>query len=205
MFIVFEGGEGCGKSTQARILYRRLRRRGIPALLTHEPGGTPLGRRLRGLLKRGDPVAPETELLLFAASRAQLVVDIICPALEQGKVVISDRYVDSTLAYQGYGRGLAPGSIQKINDFATQGLRPDLVILLDISPTAGLGRKAKPHQDRFEQEEIAFHHRVRQGYLELAQADPARWSVIDASKSKREVADIIWERVQKLLPEKRTP
>ena len=201
LFITFEGGEGCGKSVQAKALYRRLAQLAIPALLTHEPGGTSLGKKLSRWLKWTDSldISPLTELLLFNASRAQLVTKVIRPNLESGKIVICDRYADSTTAYQGYGRGLDLEMVKAINDTATQGLKPDLTILLDMPVEAGLARKRGKKQDRFEQEEIAFHQRVREGYLKLAANEPQRWLVIDATQSKGKIAQIIWQRVSQLL------
>ncbi|MBE9502301.1 MAG: dTMP kinase [Dehalococcoidia bacterium] len=198
VFITFEGGEGSGKSTQARVLYRRLLKSGIPALLTHEPGGTPLGTQLRRRLKGEGEIDPQTELLLFNASRAHLVSQVIRPALKEGTVVICDRFAASTTVYQGYGRGLDFDLIEAANNIATQGLRPDLTVLLDIPVEQGLARKSL--RDRFEREEVAFHRRVRQGYLEMAKKDPERWLVLDASLPKKEVTRIIWERVEQILP-----
>jgi len=201
LFITFEGGEGSGKSIQARALYRRLSRLAIPVVLTHEPGGTPLGRKLGRWLKWTDDkaITPLTELLLFNAARAQSVTEIIKPNLESGRIVISDRYTDSTTAYQGYGRGLDLEMVKAVNNAATQGIKPDLIALLDISAEAGLARKKVKRQDRFEQEEIAFHNRVREGYLKLAKEEPQRWLVIDATLSKEKVAETIWQRVSQLL------
>ena len=199
MFITFEGGEGCGKSTQAKALYRRLSRSGVPTVLTHEPGGTPLGKELRKWLKWREGTTPLTELLLFATSRTQLVSKVIRPSLEQGAVVICDRYADSTLAYQGYSRGMDLNIIQQVNQLATQGILPDLVILLDIPAEVGLARKGKAKPDHFEKEEIPFHQRVRQGYLEMAKKDPERWLVVDAFLPTKEVKGIIWENVKELL------
>jgi dTMP kinase len=201
LFITFEGGEGSGKGVQAKELYRRLFQLAIPALLTHEPGGTPFGKKLGRWLKwaQGTDISPLTELMLFNASRAQLVADVIQPNLKSGKVVISDRYADSTTAYQGYGRGLDLDMVKATNKAATQGLKPDLTILLDIPAEEGLGRKRAKSRDRFEQETLAFHRRVRKGYLELARAEPERWLVVDASQSRREIAQIIWQRVRQLI------
>ena len=201
LFITFEGGEGSGKSIQARALYRRLSRLAIPVVLTHEPGGTPLGRKFGRWLKWTDDkaITPLTELLLFNAARAQTVTEIIKPNLESGRIVISDRYTDSTTAYQGYGRGLDLEMVKAVNNAATQGIKPDLIALLDISAEAGLARKKVKRQDRFEQEEIAFHNRVREGYLKLAKEEPQRWLVIDATLSKEKVAETIWQRVSQLL------
>jgi dTMP kinase len=201
LFITFEGGEGCGKSVQARVLYRRLKQLVIPALMTREPGGTLLGQKLRRWLKwtRDSSVSPLSELLLFNAARSQLVSEVLKPNLDKGKTVICDRYADSTTAYQSYGRGLAREMVIAINNAATGGLTPDLTVLLDISPEAGLARKSSQRQDRFEQEAIAFHRRVREGYLRLAEAEPRRFLVIDATKDKEEIAAIIWQRVSQIL------
>ncbi len=205
LLITFEGGEGSGKSFQAKALYKRLAQLAIPALLTHEPGGTSLGKKLSRWLKWTDSldISPLTELLLFNASRAQLVTKVIQPNLESGIVVICDRYADSTTAYQGYGRGLNLEMVKAINDTATQGLKPALTILLDMPVEAGLARKRGKRQDRFEQEEIVFHQRVRDGYLKMAADDPERWSVIDATQSKEKIAQIIRQRVSQLLSEQR--
>ena len=198
LFITFEGGEGSGKSTQARALYRRLLKLGIPAILTHEPGGTPLGKDMRRWLKFKGELDPETELLLFNASRAQLVSQVIRPALKSGTIVICDRFYHSTIAYQGYGRDLDFDLIEAANNIATQGLCPDLTVLLDIPVEQGLARKRL--RDRFEREELAFHQRVRQGYLEMAKQEPERWLVIDGSLPKKEIARLIWQRVEQVLP-----
>ncbi|MCL0052891.1 dTMP kinase [Dehalococcoidales bacterium] len=202
LFITFEGGEGCGKSVQARALYRKLSKLAIPALLTHEPGGTPFGKKLGRWLKwaQNTHISPLTELLLFNASRARLIDEVIQPNLKNGKIVICDRYADSTIAYQSYGRGLDLEMVKVINDAATQGLKPDLTVLLDMPAEEGLGRKRVKKQDRFEKADIAFHQRVRDGYLKLAANDPGRWLVVDASQSKRKIAQIIWQRVSQLLP-----
>jgi dTMP kinase len=201
LFITFEGGEGSGKSIQAKELYRRLSQLAVPALLTHEPGGTPFGQKVGRWLKwgQGADISPLTELMLFNASRAQLVAEVIQPALKSGKLVISDRYADSTTAYQGYGRELDLAMVKAVNKAATQGLTPDLTILLDMPVEGGLARKKSRKQDRFEQETLAFHQRVRQGYLKLAADEPGRWLVVDASQSKEKIADIIWQRVSQLL------
>ena len=202
LFITFEGGEGCGKSVQARALYKRLSQLAIPALLTHEPGGTPFGKKLGRWLKwaQNTHISPLTELLLFNASRARLIDEVIQPNLKNGKIVICDRYADSTIAYQSYGRGLDLEMVKAINDAATQGLKPDLTVLLDMPAEEGLGRKRVKRQDRFEKADIAFHQRVRDGYLKLAANDPGRWLVVDASQPKRKIAQIIWQRVSQLLP-----
>jgi dTMP kinase len=204
IFITFEGGEGSGKSVQAKALFRRLSDLAVPVLLTHEPGGTPFGEKLGHWLKwaRDAYISPLTELMLFNASRAQLVAEVIQPNLKSGKAVISDRYADSTTVYQGYGRELDLAMVKATNKAATQGLKPDLTILLDIPVEEGLARKMARKQDRFEQETAIFHQRVREGYLELAAAEPRRWLVVDATQSKRQIADIIWQRVSRLISER---
>jgi len=201
LFITFEGGEGSGKSVQARALYKRLSQSAIPVLLTHEPGGTPFGNKIGHWLKWGEvkDISPLTELLLFNASRAQLVSEVIRPNLKTGMVIICDRYTDSTTAYQGYGRGLDLEIVEAINNAATQELKPALTVLLDIPVAEGLARKRTKKQDRFEQEALAFHQRVRGGYLKLAANNPQRWLVVDASQSKAKIREIIWRRVSQLL------
>jgi dTMP kinase len=200
LFITFEGGEGCGKSTQSRLLLKELEQKNIPAILAHEPGGTALGNELRKALKRkqGASISPQAELLLFAASRAQLVAEVIRPALQEGKVVICDRFSHSTLVYQGYGRGLDLTMVETVNSTAVQDLKPDLAIFLDISPEQGLARK-RSVKDRFEMEDLSFHRRVSEGYLKTAAAEPDRWLVIDASLPKGKIAGIIWDRLSPLL------
>ena len=204
LFITFEGGEGSGKSFQSKGLYRRLDKLKIPALLTHEPGGTALGEKLTRLLKwaRDTGISPLTELLMFNASRAQLVAEVIQPGLKAGKVVICDRYTDSTVAYQHYGRGLDLKLVKTINEGATGGLAPSLIILLDVPVDVGLTRKENKKPDRFEQEGLAFHRRVREGYLKMAAADPKRWLVIDACQPRDKIAGIIWGRASRLLLKK---
>ncbi len=201
VFITFEGGEGSGKSTQARVLYKRVLQSGVPVILCHEPGGTSLGKELRRYLKqiRQTEISLLAELFLFAASRAQLVAEVIRPSLGSGTIVICDRYTGSTVAYQGYGRGLDLDVIQTVNTLVTQDLPPDLVILLDIPVEIGLARKGLARSDRFEREELAFHQRVRQGYLHMAAADPERWLVVDATLPRRKVERVIWEKVNSLL------
>ena len=200
LFITFEGGEGSGKSYQSKALYRKLSRLAIPALLTHEPGVTSLGKKITRWLKWAHDlqISPISELLLFNTSRAQLVAEVIQPSLNSGKVVICDRFTDSTIAYQGYGRGLDLQIVRTTNDAATGGLKPDLTILLDIAEDEGLVRK-KDRPDRFEQEATAFHKRVRKGYLKLAQEEPERWLVVDASQARNKITLIIWDKVSQLL------
>lgn len=198
-FITFEGGEGCGKSTQVVRLAAALEERGLKVLLTREPGGTRLSELIRTLLKdeAEDPPVDRAELLLFLAARAQLVHNVIAPALEAGTWVISDRFSDSTVAYQGYGRGLPVDFVRRANDFACEGLRPDLTFLLDLDPATAerrmRGREAATNTsaDRIERAGSGFHARLRKGFLELAAADAPRFSVVDASKSPDEVAGVV--------------
>ena len=198
-FITFEGGEGCGKSTQVVRLAAALEERGLKVLLTREPGGTRLSELIRTLLKdeAEDPPVDRAELLLFLAARAQLVHNVIAPALEAGTWVISDRFSDSTVAYQGYGRGLPVDFVRQANDFACEGLRPDLTFLLDLDPETAerrmRGREAATNTsaDRIERAGSGFHARLRKGFLELAAADAPRFSVVDASKSPDEVAGVV--------------
>jgi len=201
LFIVFEGGEGCGKSTQTRALHRRLSKDGFGAILTREPGGTRLGEQVRHHLKRSNEtrISPLAELFLIATARAQLVSEIIRPELKRGKSVICDRFTPSTIAYQGYGRGLDVDAIRDVNDIATDGLFPDLIVLLDIPVEAGLGRKKSRERDRFESESLTFHARVRRGYLEMAKAEPERWLVVDGRLSRKAIEKKVWERVSVLL------
>jgi len=201
LFITFEGGEGSGKSVQTEALYRKLCRLDIPAILIREPGSTPLGEKLTRLLKwaRATNISPVGELMLFNASRAQLVTDVISPALKSGKVVICDRYADSTVVYQGYGRGLDIGDIKSINSMATGGLKPDLTVLLDISVEEGFARKRGQEYDRFEKEDKAFHQKIRKGYLKLSKEEPERWLIIDASLPKEKIEKIVWQKVSGLL------
>jgi dTMP kinase len=203
VFITFEGGEGGGKSVQARALYRRLLQQNVPVLLTHEPGGTPFGRRIGRWLKwaQDTDISPLTELMLFNASRAQLVAEVIKPALKSGKVVISDRFDDSTTVYQGYGRGLDLAMVKSVNRAATGDLTPVLTVLLDAPVETCFARKGDCKPDRFEQEAKAFHQRVREGYLKLAKEEPKRWLVVDASQSRAKIAGIIWQRVGQIVPQ----
>ncbi len=198
-FIVFEGGDGSGKSTQARSLLRRLRRRGVKVLRTHEPGGTPLGQSLRRLLKSGDSMTPMSELLLFEAARAQLVQQVIKPCLEQGGVVIADRFTSSTMAYQGYGRGLDRELIERLNREATGGLEPDLTVLLDLPVETALARKGGGSVDTFDDAPVDFHRKIRRGYSALAAADPEGWLVVDGQRPPEELSREIWGKVQTIL------
>jgi len=196
-FITFEGIEGCGKTTQIRMAGDDLRQRRIPALVTEEPGGAPLGKHIRKLLlNQGDcRIDAKAELLLFAAARAQHVQETILPALAEGRVVLCDRFSDATLAYQGFGRGLSLDFISVLNDFSAARLKPDLTLLFDLPVETGLGRAidriariaGAPREDRFEQEARTFHEKIREGYLSLAAAEPGRFRVIDASGDVRTI------------------
>ena len=206
-FITFEGGEGCGKSTQVRRLAAALESAGIEVVLTREPGGTRLAELVRGLLKdeREDPPCDRSELLLFLAARAQLVKNVIRPALAAGKWVVSDRFSDSTFAYQGYGRGLPLDVIRLANDFACDGLKPDLTLLLDVDAATAAqrmrGREAATATtaDRIEQAGDAFHARLAQGFQELAAAEPERIRRIDASGTPDDVEGRIWTLLRPLI------
>lgn len=200
-FITFEGCEGAGKSTQTSLLINKLAISGVEAVLTREPGGTPLGEEICRLLKWGKfgDINPLSELLLFNASRAELMATLIVPAIESGKTVICDRFTDSSLVYQGVARGLSADVVAKVNDIATGGITPDLTILLDIPVATGRHRKHTAVADRFEQENGDFHQAVRQAYLELAWQNPKRWKIIDGSQSTVEVAEAVWSQVKAML------
>ena len=199
VFIVFEGGEGAGKSTQARILSRRLSRDGHTVVLTHEPGGTNIGEAIRRWLKTRPGLSSLTELSLFTAARAQLVQEVISPALNSHRIVVCDRFTASTVAYQGYGRGLDLGLIDRMNEEATQGLRPCLTVLLDVPVKDGLARKRGGRRDAFEAQGVEFHRKVREGYRALASREPEGWHVEDGTLKRSALAARIWEKVQPLL------
>jgi dTMP kinase len=198
VFITFEGTEGSGKSVQARLLVERLAGRGVAVLSTREPGGTELGDQLRQLvLLRNDlRVTARAEALLMNTSRAQLVDEVIQPALGRGEVVVSDRFADSTIAYQGAGRGLDKHELRSVISFATAGLKPDMTMLLDLPVKAGLARKqTQASWNRFEDEAVAFHEQVRDAYRALARDEPDRWHCFDALRPAEELADDIWRLV----------
>lgn len=200
LLISFEGPEGGGKSTQIEFLGERLRSHGLDPLLTREPGGTPAGEAIRAVVL--DPtleVAPLTEFLLYSASRAQHVADVLAPALTAERVVVTDRFTAASVAYQGYGRGLDLAFVTELNRVATGGIRPDLTVLLDLEPGVGLGRiSRRGESDRLEQADLDFHERVRRGFLE--QADEAGdWLVLDATRPAEELRDSIWDRVSGLV------
>ncbi|WP_344831659.1 dTMP kinase [Actinocorallia longicatena] len=202
LFIAFEGGEGAGKTTQSRLLAIWLRDHGFDVVTTREPGATKVGMRLRAILldRETTALSYRAESLLYAADRAQHVDAVVRPALDRGAVVITDRYVDSNLAYQGYGRELPVAEIDEVNMWATAGLRPDLTVLLDVPPSLGLNRFASP-ADRIESEPAEFHDRVRRGFRALAEAEPHRYLVLDASQDQAVITRHIQDRVQRILPD----
>jgi dTMP kinase len=198
-FIAFEGGEGSGKSTQARRLADRL---GGRAVLTFEPGGSPLGVEVRRLVLDSPEleITDRAEALLMAADRAQHVVEVIQPALEAGRAVITDRFAGSSIAYQGHGRQLPATEVERLSRWATNGVWPDLIVLLEIAPRDAEHRRTRT-KDRVESAGDAFHARVHDGYLVQAMADPDRWAIIDGSRPEEEVADAIWEIVSIRFPD----
>lgn len=208
LFLTLEGPEGSGKSTQARRLYEALRGE-IPLVLTREPGGTPIGEAIRSLVldDRYRGMRAETEMLLFAASRAQYVSEMVRPALASGTCVLSERFVDASIAYQAFGRGLPIDIVRTVNEVATRGLRPDLTMLIDVDPSVGLrrarnatGKEGVPGRgDRFEQEEVGFHARVRAGFLQLAREEPSRFVVIDGDRPAEDVHTGLVAAVRRLL------
>ncbi len=202
LFVVFEGGEGAGKTTQARLIAIWLREQGYDVVTTHEPGATKIGMRLRALLldTAHAGMSSQCEALLYAADRAEHVATVIDPALAKGAVVIADRYIDSSLAYQGAGRGLPTADIARLNSWATDGRVPDLTVLLDMPPEAGLNRHARS-ADRLEAEPPEFHRRVRAGFLALARAEPDRYLVVDATLPAAEVSQQIMDRIRDILPD----
>lgn len=199
LFVCFEGGEGAGKSTQSRLLHDWLVERGETVLLTFEPGDTPVGKELRRIVldpATGD-LSDRTEALLYAADKAEHVDHVVLPALGRDEVVITDRYVDSTLAYQGAGRTLDVAEVEAVARWATHDLRPHLTVVLDLAPEAGLGRFDE--RDRIEGQSLEFHQRVRQGFLDLAAADPDHYVVLDARAPIDDIAAAIRERVEPML------
>ena len=203
MFITFEGPDGSGKTTQIRLLADWLRERGYEVVLTREPGGTDIGNQIRHVLHDPDNVEMDarTEILLYSASRAQNVAQFIRPALSASKIVISDRYADSTLAYQGYGRCLDLDTLETITAFATGGLAPDLTLYLDVPAQEGLSRRQSGGEEwnRLDAEALEFHQRARAGYLSLIAQDPSRWIVIDAARPIEEIQSEIRAVVQTRL------
>lgn len=200
IFITFEGPDASGKTTQIRLLQEALRQKKIEPLLTREPGGTPIGEKIRDLLldRTSAEMAPMTEMLLYAASRAQHVEQVIRPALAEGRVVISDRFTDSSIAYQGYGRGLGR-LVERVNSAATEALRPDLTFLLITTPESMRKRVDARQEDRMEAEDDEFHRTVLEGFLELQKRDPERIVMIDGSLSIQEIAGQIWGRTIEVI------
>lgn len=206
MFITLEGPEGSGKSTQAELLARRLRREGCDTLLTREPGGTRIGRQIRQvILAPGNrDMSPEAELGLYFSDRAQHLRELVWPALESGRWVVCDRYTDSTLAYQGYGRGISLRLIRSIDRSLTGSFRPDVTVLLDVTAEKGLDRAQRRNRERralrkearFERETLQFHERVRRGYLAMARREPGRYLVVPAEGSRTRVHERVWKEVQ---------
>ena len=196
LFITFEGADGCGKTTQMKLFAEYLKKQNIDVILTREPGGKGLGEKVREILLNYDgPVSDRCESFLFLADRAQNIDIIVNPAVSQGKVVLCDRHIDSTVAYQGYGRGLDIERINKLNEIATNGKKPDLTFVFDIDVETSMQRVGK-EKDRMESAGIEFHNRVRKGYLELAKQEPQRIKVLDATKSINEIHEgviAIWE------------
>jgi dTMP kinase len=203
LFIAFEGGDGAGKSTQAARLAGSLESRGLTVLRTREPGGTPIGEKLRSLvLDHGHGhIDAHTEALIFAASRAAHASQIIRPALARGEVVLTDRYIDSSVAYQGAGRGLGTDAVRSVNEWATSGLQPDLTVLLDVHPAEGRSRRTAGDaaEDRLESEADEFHARIRQAFLDLAAARPDNYLVLEAGRPVEDIAGLILARVEHLL------
>ncbi|HIF73151.1 MAG TPA: dTMP kinase [Dehalococcoidia bacterium] len=215
LLITFEGGEGVGKSTQSERLFHKLQSFGIDTVHAQEPGSSDLGNNVRRWIKRSNSSSPLAETLLFEAARAQLMFETVRPALDRGKVVVLDRYIDSTLAYQGYARGGDLKTIKQLNDIATAELTPHLTVLLDLDPkvslarvsnkpdlfsgdTDGSGRVDNENERRFEQAPLKFHQSIRKGYLEMSKTDP-RWCVIKADQAGHRIADAILKRVRRLL------
>jgi dTMP kinase len=212
LFITLEGVEGCGKSTQGRLLVQRLKKEGHPCLLTREPGGTPIGREIRQVIlnPRHHRMSPEAELGLYFSDRAQHLREVVWPALASGKIVVCDRFTDSTIAYQGYGRKLSIRMIRSLDRIMTGAYRPDVTLLFDLPVEEGLKRardrnheKALHDEGRFEAEAIAFHERVRGGYMKLVQREPQRFIIISAAGTRKEVQESVWKAVKTCVGRRR--
>lgn len=203
MFITFEGSEGSGKSTQIKMLAAHLRQRGYEVLVTREPGGTHIGEQVRQCLHdvKNKEMTAAAEALLYSASRSQLVREVIAPALKKGVVVICDRYADSTIAYQGYGRQLDLEALSAITHFATGGLKPDLTIYFDIDVEEGLSRRTAGGEEmnRMDLQEIGFYKRVRNGYKQLVKKEPERWVTVDAGRPPDEIQNVVRRSVEAML------
>lgn len=206
LFITLEGPDGSGKSTQAALLHERMKAAGVAAILTREPGGTPVGEALRQIiLDPGSDLSDRTEVLLYAASRAEHVEKVIRPALERGMVVLTERYVDSSLAYQGYALGRGVEAVRQINAFATGGLVPDLTLLLDVTPEEGLARAGARRKaaDRIEQREVDYHRRVREYYLSLAKEEPHRVRLVPTDgRALPEIQRSLWSELNARWPDR---
>ncbi len=200
IFITFEGTDASGKTTQIGLLSEYLEKKGVPHIVTREPGGTAIGEKVRTIIldKENSEMLPATEALLYAASRAQLTGQVVRPALREGKVVISDRFLDSSIAYQGYGRNLGD-MIRRINEPAVEGLKPDLTILLKTDPAAMRKRRDASLEDRMDSQKLEFHREVLRGYLTLSQEEPERFFVIDGERPVDEIAKAIRERVDRFV------
>ncbi len=203
LFITLEGPEGSGKTTQSKLLADYLEGRGYAVLCTREPGGTGIGEQIREIILSNDnhSIRDETEVLLFSAARAQIVGELIRPALAEGKIVLCDRYADSTLAYQGYGLGLDREALRAITRFATRGLVPDLTFYIDIPVEDGIARKRAGAMNRLDQKALEYHTRVRAGYLEMAAAEPRRWAIVDGTRPVEVVQNDMRERLERALGE----
>lgn len=200
LFITFEGPDGSGKTTQAQMLAEYLQRRGTDVLHTREPGGTAISEQIREVIlsTRNQSIQHETEALLFSAARAQIVAELIRPALATGKIVVCDRYADSTMAYQGYGLGLDLEALRAITRFATGGLVPDLTFYIDVPAEIGLTRRQRGETNRLDQKDLAYHTRVREGFLKMAKEEPQRWIVVDGTQP----VDQVQQEIRKKLEEK---
>lgn len=203
MFITFEGPEGGGKSTIMQKIGERLRGEGREVLTTREPGAGSVGTKIRDILLYSEAIDSRCELFLFLADRANHVTTVLRPALERREVVLCDRYSDSTVVYQAYARGLDPIGIRELNAFATDGLTPDLTLLLDLEPEIGLKRLT--NKDRLDAEPIMFHRRVREGFLTEARRDPGRWRIVDASKSVEQVEFLCYAYIKEVLSHEQEP
>lgn len=208
-FITFEGIEGCGKSTQVRLAAERLSRAGHEVVVTREPGGCPIADAIRAILldARNSAMVPMTELLLYAAARAQHIAEVVEPALASGKIVLCDRFTDSTLTYQGFGRKLDRELIARLNTLAAGSIKPDMTLLFDCPVETGLARamarinaNSAAREERFEQESLLFHERIRDGFLSLAVAEPSRFVVLDGSRSIGEIENMVTESILMRLP-----
>lgn len=201
LFIVFEGGDGAGKSTQAALLASYLEKQRYETVVTREPGGTELGKQIRQLLLHGGQVSPRAEAMLYAADRAQHIATLVRPALARGAIVIQDRYIDSSVAYQGAARELGESDIRALSSWATEGLQPHLTVVLDIDPSLAARRRIARgvEADRLELESLSFHQQVRQAFLRFAAANPANYLVLNAQLSVEQLQQAVQERVQQLL------